>query len=479
MSNIESNLKKLLKGEKACIPEHFLKVPSYNSPTLRTGKGRPISEGAFGKMYRGSINDNGRRYVAYKEIDTSESTNGAFEFEFKVAENLKEFAVPEMYLFKKCPIQDKEPQRIRKGGKPGSKMGHFVQPSRRTKPKDILYMELLNGMSFNSWWKTNPSLNAIKSVIVQVFDNLYRINQKFPDFRHRDLHGGNVMVSRREGEYTWKVDLGRKVIRNDPGGSFRSRLGSPDIKKYKRTNAGVEAHIIDFGLSYWSRRMPNPETADGGYDGAGIYGHGIGPGTIYYDIHRFLYVIYVKVRQPENAKERAIKNFIEELIPNKEFLEFNGKFTSQGYLLSDYHVALRANLPTFKTILTHPFLTGEGKPNRPKTVAEALKMLPKAKTPPKIKTPKAKTPSPKLSTTERKKKMNSAIKRAAAVLAKPKAKPVPRRRPGVARPNPVPEIQPASPSPKANAPYECDVAFQYVWNMQGRLKVGGRRLLTS
>ena len=457
--SIESNLKKLLKGEKACIPEHFLKVPSYNSPTLRTGKGKPLSEGAFGKMYRGSINDNGRRYVAYKEIDTSESTDGAFEFEFKVAEKLKEFAVPEMYLFKKCPIQDKEPQRIRKGGKPGSKMGHFVQPSRRIKPKDILYMELLDGMSFNSWWKTNPSLDAIKSVIVQVFDNLYRINQKFPDFRHRDLHGGNVMVSRREAEYTWKVDLGRKVIRNDLGGSFRSRLGSPDIKKYKRTNAGVEAHIIDFGLSYWSRRMPNPETADGGYEGAGIYGHGIGPGTIYYDIHRFLYTIYVKVRQPENAKERAIKNFIEELIPNKEFLEFNGKFTSQGYLLSDYHVALRANLPTFKTILTHPFLTGEKSPNRPKTLAEALKMIapkPKPKTPVKVKTPKAKTktPSPKLSTTERKKKRNSAIKRAAAILAKPKTKPAPRRRPGVVRPNPVPEIQPASPSPKADAPYE-------------------------
>jgi serine/threonine protein kinase len=456
MSNIESNLKKLLKGEKACIPEHFLKVPSYNSPTLRIGKGKPLSEGAFGKMYRGSINDNGRRYVAYKEIDTSESTDGAFEFEFKVAEKLKEFAVPEMYLFKKCPIQYKTPKKVRKKNGTLVDLGAFPK---RTKPKDILYMELLDGMSFNSWWKTNPSLDAIKSVITQVFDNLYRINQKFPDFRHRDLHGGNVMVSRREAEYTWKVDLGRKVIRNDLGGSFRSRLGSPDIKKYKRTNAGVEAHIIDFGLSYWSRRMPNPETADGGYEGAGIYGHGIGPGTIYYDIHRFLYIIYVKVRQPENAKERAIKNFIEELIPNKEFLEFNGKFTSQGYLLSDYHVALRANLPTFKTILTHPFLTGEKSPNRPKTLAEALKMIapkPKPKTPVKVKTPKAKTktPSPKLSTTERKKKRNSAIKRAAAILAKPKAKPAPRRRPGVVRPNPVPEIQPASPSPKADAPYE-------------------------
>lgn len=439
--NIESNLKKLLKGEKACVPEHFLKVPSYNSPTLRTGKGKPLSEGAFGKMYRGSINDNGRRYVAYKEIDTSETTDGAFEFEFKVAEKLKEFAVPEMYLFRKCPIQDKTPKKVRKEN------GTLVQPKERTKPKDILYMELLDGMSFNSWWQTKPSLDAIKSVIVQVFDNLYRINQKFPDFRHRDLHGGNVMVSRREAEYTWNVDLGRKVIRNDPGGSFRSRLGSPDIKKYKRTNAGVEAHIIDFGLSYWSRRMPNPETADGGYKGAGIYGHGQGPGTRYYDIHRFLYAIYVKVRKPENAKERAIKNFIEELIPNKEFLEYNGKFTSQGYLLSDYHVALRENLPTFKTILTHPFLTGEKSPNRPKTLINALKMLPKPKTPVKVKTPKAKTktPSPKLSTTERKKKRNSAIKRAAAILAKPKAKPAPQRRPGAVRPNPVPEIQPASP----------------------------------
>src|SRR5210317_365197 len=432
-SNMNTQVKKLLRGERACIPEHFLKVPAYNSPTLRIGKGKPLSEGAFGKTYRGSINDNGRRYVAYKEIDTSESTDGAFQFEFKVAQKLKEFAVPEVYLFKKCPIQDKTPKKVR------NKNSTLVQPAKRTKPKDILYMELLNGMSFNSWWQTNPSLDAMKSVIVQVFDNLYRINQKFPDFRHRDLHGGNVMVNPNDlkTQYTWEVDT----------------------QKYKRTNAGVEATIIDFGLSYWSNRMPNPETASGGYEKAGIYKDR--PGTIYYDIHRFLYIIYVKVRQPGNAKERAIKNFIEELIPDKEFLDFNGKYTVNGCLKmpgyrKDINAGeLRKNLPTFKTILTHPFLTGEKLRNRPKTLSEALKMLPKAKTPPKLKTPKAKakTPSPKLSTTERKKKMNSAIKRAAAVLAKPKAKPAPRRRPGVARPNPVPEIQTASPTPKANAPY--------------------------
>ena len=450
-NNIEKNLKKLLKGEKACYPEEFLKVPRYNSPTLRTGKGKPISEGAFGKMYRGSIDD-GKRYVAYKEIDTSQSTNGAFEFEFKVAEKLKEFAVPDMYLFKKCPIQYKTPQKIRKGGTPGSKMGHWLVVPKRKKPKDILYMELLNAKPFSSWWQTNPSLDGIKSVIVQVFDNLYRINQKCPKFRHRDLHGGNVMVSSNKlvTPYAWKVDLGRKVIRNDPGGSFRSRLGSPDIKKYKRTNAGVEASIIDFGLSYWSDRMPNPETSTGGYEWVGIRAGR--PGTIYYDIHRFLYIIYAKVRQPENAKERAIKNFIEELIPDKGYLEFNGPYTKNGCLLSPRPDLLGQYLPSFKTILTHPFLTDEKAPNRPKTLAEALDMIPKAKTPPKLKSPKTKTPSPKLSTADRKKKMNSAIKRAAAVLAanKNKTKPA-QRRPGVVRP--VTEIKTATPTPKANAPY--------------------------
>ena len=427
--NIESNLKKLLKGEKACVPEHFLKVPSYNSPTLRVGKGKLLSEGASGKTYRGSINDNGRRYVAYKEIDTSKSVDGAFEFEFKVAQKLKEFAVPEMYLFKKCPIQKTKPKGIRLGVTPGSKMGHFVYPTQRAKPKDILYMELLNGKSFNSWWQTNPSLDAIKSVMIQVFDNIYLISEKYPDFRHRDLHGGNVMVDPSDltTQYTWVVNG----------------------KLYKCTNAGVTANIIDFGLSYWSNRMPNPETSRGGYEHVGIYRDT--PGTRFYDIHTFLYIIYAKVRQPENVKERAIKNFIEELIPDKEFLEYTGKYTKNGRLVMPGHrddlntFKVQQNIPSFKVILTHPFLTGEDKPNQPKTLAETLKMIPKAKTPPKVKTPKAKTktPSPTLSTANRKKAMNNMIKKAAAVLAaKPKAKPV-LRRPGVARPNPVPE------SPKA------------------------------
>jgi len=80
---------------------------------------------------------------------------------------------------------------------------------------------------------------------------------------------------------------------------------------------------------------------------------------------------------------------------------------------------------------------------------------PKPKTPVKVKTPKETRVLPPTSTTVRfqlrvrLRLMNNMIKKAAAILAankaKPKAKPAPLRRPGAVRPNPVPEIQPASP----------------------------------
>ena len=421
--NTEKNLKKLLRGERACIPGNFLRIPKQRNgrTVLNYGKGVPLSAGQFGKTYRGSINANGKRYIAYKEIriDPRDTTPGAFEFEFKVAQKLRGFSVPDTFLFKSCPIQDNKPKKIKTNN------GRVIQPERRREAKDILYMELIDGDSFYNWYrKTNPSLAAVKSVITQVFDNLYRIRQKYPTFRHRDLHTGNVMVSTtgKKSKYTWKVG----------------------DKEYKQENPGVTAYIIDFGLSYWSDRMPNPETAQGGYEHVGIYKNI--PGSIYYDTHRFLYSIYRTIRQPVNAKERAIKNFIEELVPT-EYLDFDGKYTHNGCLIT-HKLPKVTNLPSFNTILSHPFLTGEKK----KTLSKTLEMIPKAKTPVKAKTPpkpKTKTPSPKLSTAERKKKMNNAIKKAADVLAaKPKPK-QPLRRPGVPRPNPVPEIRTATPTPKS------------------------------
>lgn len=408
MSNIESNLKKLLRGKKACMPGKYLKVPYHgSSEKLRPGKGTPLGQGMYGKVYRGSINDNGRRYVAYKEIDTSLNSEGTSDFEFKVAQKLKKYAVPKMYLYKKC-----EDEKM-----------------------NILYMERLEGVDFNRWWQTEPSLEAIKSVITQVMYNLYQIGQDIPGFRHQDLHGGNVIVSKDlKVPFSWKVGN----------------------KTYTSPNGGVNAVMIDFGLSHFPR-MTNPTLKNGGYKHVGIPDKG--PAHPLYDLHLFLYTIFAKVRHPQDRKERLIHNFIKKIIPNTDFLTFNGPYTTMGRIsmrnegggLKDsvkrsgerkWLLEVSKSVPTFEDVLTHPFLTGETQ------VAPILKMIPKARTPPKSKTPKAKTktPSPKLSTAERKKKMNSAIKRAAAVLAaKPKTKPAPRRRPGIARTKPVSEIKTATP----------------------------------
>ena len=72
-------------------------------------------------------------------------------------------------------------------------------------------------------------------------------------------------------------------------------------------------------------------------------------------------------------RSELLKISLKNSYQTKGFFDFNGPFTSQGYLVNDAWAM--QNLPSFKTILTHPFLTGEKSPNRPKTVAEALKLI--------------------------------------------------------------------------------------------------------
>ena len=63
--------------------------------------------------------------------------------------------------------------------------------------------------------------------MAQVIHNLYRIKQRFPGFRHHDLHSGNVLI---------RLFLGR--IYNEVQNT-----------KFSIPNGGVEAVMIDFGFS--------------------------------------------------------------------------------------------------------------------------------------------------------------------------------------------------------------------------------------
>ena len=361
---MNAQVKKLLRGKKACDPASHLWLKKKNG-TMTKGAVK-LGEGQYGKVYRGCIDDGCEKYIAYKEIRTpslTEKTNNLPlakfkrvldemnpKMEFTIAKKLEGFGVPKMYLYKTCDN------------------------------KDILYTENVKCKELREWMVTQPTLPAIKSVMAQVLYNLYRIQKKYPGFRHHDLHGGNILV--------------RPVPVKD-----MKIMGSTI------SNAGFEAVIIDFGFSVFPR-INNPLINANNYKNIGISRKS----DKHYDLHFFLNSIHNMVLQPRTRTERVVKTFIENLLP-------------PNYLVSRSNVVknmrLRGNKTVnlnFKEVLSKPFFTGE------KTMVYISISKPKPVI--KIQAPKPKTPVNK----------EAAKARAVAILKMGKAKP--KKRPGIVRARP-------------------------------------------
>jgi tRNA A-37 threonylcarbamoyl transferase component Bud32 len=361
---MNAQVKKLLRGKKACDPASHLWLKKKNGSMTKGAV--KIGEGEYGKVYRGCVDDDCKKYIVYKEIRTpslSEKTNSqplakfkaaldeiSPKMEFTIAKKLEGFGVPKMYLYKTCDN------------------------------KDILYSEYVNGKEFREWMATQPSLSAIKSVMAQVIYNLYRIQKKYPGFRHHDLHGGNILV--------------RPVPVKD-----MKIMGSTI------SNAGFEAVIIDFGFSVFPR-IKNPLVNANNYKNIGISRKS----DKHYDLHFFLNSINQLLRQPRTKTERVVKTFIENLLP-KDYL-VNRSNVVQNYRLRGNKTV---NL-SFEKVLSKPFFTGET------VMIPAIKPRPRPAI--KIKTHKPITPVNK----------DAAKARAIAILKAGKAKP--KKRPGIVRARP-------------------------------------------
>ena len=332
---MNATLKKLLRGKKACAPASHLWLKKKNGSMTKGAV--KIGEGQYGKVYRGCIDDECEKYIVYKEIRTpslSEKTNNVPlakykkaldeinpKMEFTIAKKLEGFGVPKMYLYKTC---DK---------------------------KDILYSEYVKGEEFAEWMATQPSLYAIRSVMLQVIYNLYRIQKKYPGFRHHDLHLRNILV------------------RPVPMKALKIKL---DDKTYTVSNAGFEAVIIDFGFSVFPR-IKNPLINANNYKNIGISRKS----DKHYDLHYFLNSIHDFVRQPRTRTERVIKSFIENILPAKYLTRVSNNLKN---------FRLRGNKSvnlSFEEVLSKPFFTGEksaplvipvAKPPKPTTI-----MAPKKK----------------------------------------------------------------------------------------------------
>ena len=364
---MNAQVKKLLRGQKACDPASHLSLKKKNG-TMTKGAVK-IGEGQYGKVYRGCIDDGCEKYIVYKEIRTpslSDKTNNIplakfkraldeinppTKMEFTIAKKLEGFGVPKMYLYKTCDN------------------------------KDILYSEYVKGKELADWMVMGPTLPAIKSVMAQVIYNLYRIQKKYPGFRHHDLHLGNILV--------------RPVPVKD-----MKIMGSTI------SNAGFEAVIIDFGFSVFPR-IKNPLINANNYKNIGISRKS----DKHYDLHFFLNSIHNLVLQPRTRTERVVKTFIENLLP-KDYLVSRSNVVKNMRLRGNKTVNLN-----FKEVLSKPFFMGEKK---------TAVSIPTTKPKPviKIQAPKPKSPVNK----------EAAKARAVAILKMGKAKP--KKRPGIVRARP-------------------------------------------
>jgi serine/threonine protein kinase len=244
---------------------------------------RKIGAGKYGVVFYGCLEDKCNTKIALKV--TSEPTA---RMEYRIAEKLRGMGVPRMYHFKKCG-----------NGK-----------------IDALYFEYVKGESLEKWMQRGQSADAYRSLISQLIKNLKRIHEKYPTFRHHDLHWNNILVLK-----------GNKPI------------------------------MIDFGLST-IEGIKNPDVANGGYKNSGIY-----PRSHYmYDVQYIFNIIY------NNTNSLKVKEFIRNVIPEK-YLDLSNPYIKKGRLRAD----VAHNLPTYDQILNHPFF----QPKKRGSILRAI--LPKKK----------------------------------------------------------------------------------------------------
>ena len=263
------------------------------------------------------------------------------------------------------------------------RMYHF----KSCRTDDILYFEYIDGKSLQAWIKTKPSEAEVKKVIGQLIQNLANIHKKYPKFRHHDLHSNNLLILKTKG--------------------------------------GFKPIIIDFGMSTMEG-VRNPIVTSGELASS----HGIGSKShIMYDAHYILNSMYYELSKYGGYKQA--KEFIRDVLPEKYRGAQGQRWTesSWGKYVDNFRLVLGAkhNLPTYETILKHPFFSSAPKKN---PVVRILKKVLPSKKKKAVAAPRPPQPPVRSGSANQ----SSAIRRAVAVLQKnAEKKKMPLKRPGVAR----------------------------------------------
>ena len=288
---VGEEVKKLIRGQKACYPEQqfFTKIQMTPLKINKATRLRVIGKGTYGTVFYGCLDDECKTQVAIKV-----TTEPSARMEYRIAEKLRGMGVPRMYHFKSC---DRD---------------------------DVLYFEYIEGEPLEKWIKRSQSPEDYRQVISQLITNLKAIHEKYPKFRHHDLHWNNILVLK-----------GNKPI------------------------------MIDFGMST-IEGIRNPNVVSGEFKKSGIYS---GSHQMY-DAHYILNIIY------NYTKSVPVRHFMEDLF-SRQYLLRSSPVTKDFRLRPLKHTGL----PTHDQILKHPFLQAK------KKIAILRKIIPKKTVALKPKTP--------------------------------------------------------------------------------------------
>ena len=288
---VGEEVKKLIRGQKACYPEQqfFTKIQMTPLKINKATRLRVIGKGTYGTVLYGCLDDECKTQVAIKV-----TTEPSARMEYRIAEKLRGMGVPRMYHFKSCDRGD------------------------------VLYFEYIEGEPLEKWIKRSQSPEDYRQVISQLITKLKAIHEKYPKFRHHDLHWNNILVLK-----------GNKPI------------------------------MIDFGMST-IEGIRNPNVVSGEFKKSGIYS---GSHQMY-DAHYILNIIY------NYTKSVPVRHFMEDLF-SRQYLLRSSPVTKDFRLRPLKHTGL----PTHDQILKHPFLQAK------KKIAILRKIIPKKTVALKPKTP--------------------------------------------------------------------------------------------
>ena len=274
--------------------------------TIRPGMAR-IASGQQGVVFLASTDSAGKRKIIIKVSPSDKaysSANQAARTEYII----------QKALYKVAPTHIPKPIKF-------FDQNLFVPLSaftnRRTsvfnyKKQMVMYTEYAHGGTLKSWLRKmggRVTDKVMADLIRQVIATLKKIHTKYPEFRHNDLHLGNILVD----------DTGKKV-----------RL-----------------MLTDFGLSRLRKRGSNPVINSGNYRNSGISNS-----TSYkYDAHYFLNALDSEIKRGLPETEA----FLGRMLPGS----YRGANTNKVSAFRLKNGASNADFPSFTDILKDPFLSGK------------------------------------------------------------------------------------------------------------------------